>query len=95
MRFEWDERKNKMNKIKHGISFQEAKNVFDDQNAVVIYDEPHSVNEDRFFIIGMDIQYREMVVCHCYRAADIIRIISARKATKNELALCWRNGYEK
>ena len=89
MKIEWDEQKNKLNKIKHGISFQEAETVFDDKNAIVIYDEQHSINEERFIIIGMNLFYRELTVSHCYRGdnEDIIRIISARKATYNEIML--------
>jgi len=78
-----------MNRIKHGVSFQEAETVFDDENAVIIYDEQHSTNEDRFIIIGEDEQFRELTVCHCYRGEneDIVRIISARKATKIETSI--------
>jgi len=86
MKFEWDETKNRINIIKHGVSFKEAETVFDDENALVLFDENHSLNEDRFIIIGMDVFYRELTVCHCYREdGDVIRIISARKATKNEI----------
>ena len=86
MIFEWDEDKNELNKIRHGVSFQEAETVFDDKNAVFLYDSQHSVDEERFIIIGQDSLFRELTVCHCYRGADenIVRIISARKATKNE-----------
>jgi uncharacterized DUF497 family protein len=66
--------------------------VFDDENAVVIYDELHSADEERFIIIGIDMQYRELTVCHCYRGNDdVIRIISARKATISEIEL-YRRG---
>ena len=84
--FEWDENKNEANRIRHGVSFQEAETVFDDKNAVFLYDSQHSVNEERFIIIGLDALFRELTVCHCYRGKDedIVRIISARKATKNE-----------
>ena len=92
MRFDWDEDKNSINKIKHGISFQDAETVFDDENAVIIYDEYHSVTEERFIIIGLDLLYRELTVCHCYRENEnVIRIISARKATGNEIKLYRRN----
>ena len=86
LKFEWDENKNEMNKIKHGVSFQEAESVFDDKNAVYFHDQQHSINEDRFIVIGIDAIFRELTVCHCYRGQDeeIIRIISARRATKNE-----------
>jgi len=89
LKFDWDEKKNRANKIKHGISFQEATTVFYDEYAVVIYDESHSTDEERFVIIGVDMLFRELTVCHCYRGHDndIIRIISARKATKTEISL--------
>ena len=86
MKFEWDDNKNEDNKIKHGVSFQEAETVFDDKNAVFLYDKQHSFGEERFIIIGLDALFRELTVCHCYRGEDndIVRIISARRATKNE-----------
>lgn len=87
MKFEWDENKNRANKIKHNISFEEAETVFDDKNAVYLYDESHSTEEERFHIIGEDSNFRELAVCHCYRGEkdEIIRIISARKATRMEI----------
>ncbi|MDR0937422.1 MAG: BrnT family toxin [Oscillospiraceae bacterium] len=86
MKFEWDEAKNKTNIIKHGIPFETAQYVFYDENAIVVYDEEHSDDEERFAIIGADNIYRILMVCHCYRENDsIIRIISARKATNNEI----------
>ena len=86
LRFEWDENKNEANKIKHGVSFQEAESVFDDKNAVYFDDKQHSIEEERFIVVGLDTIFRELTVCHCYRGEndEIIRIISARKATKNE-----------
>jgi len=83
--FEWDTRKNETNIRKHKISFEEAKTVFYDENARIIADPEHSQDEDRFIILGFSAALRLLVVCHCYRKEDeIIRIISARKATKNE-----------
>ncbi len=83
--FEWNKTKAQSNLIKHGISFEEAKSVFLDENARVIADPSHSDSEDRFVILGMSDRPRILVVCHCYRKnAEIIRIISARKATRNE-----------
>ena len=83
--FEWDEHKNEINKIKHKVSFEEAKTVFYDDQALVIDDPEHSQEEDRFIILGMSSRANLLIVCHCYRASDtVIRIISARKATKNE-----------
>jgi len=89
LKFEWDERKNQMNIKKHNISFEEAATVFQDINAVYVYDELHSTDEDRFNVIGMvDNIDQEITVCHCYRDDDeVIRIISARKATKEEIEL--------
>lgn len=85
IRFEWDENKNKINIKKHKVSFEEAKTVFYDENALVISDPDHSETEDRFIILGLSESPRLLVVCHCYREPDeTIRIISARKATKNE-----------
>lgn len=85
LRFEWDENKNIINKSKHNISFEEAQTVFYDEMALVIDDPDHSEQEDRFIILGLSNQAKLLVVCHCYRASDtIIRIISARKATKTE-----------
>ncbi len=83
--FEWDTTKNRINTSKHGVSFEEAKTVFYDENALVINDPDHSINEDRFIILGYSRSARLLVVCHCYKESDtIIRIISARKATKTE-----------
>ena len=95
MRFEWDENKNEANKIKHGVSFQEAETVFDDKNAIFLYDNQHSVGEERFIIIGLDAFFRKLTVCHCYREEhdDIVRIISARKATKNESGIYYGGAY--
>ena len=83
--FEWDENKNQINQKKHGISFEEAKTVFYDDEALVIDDPEHSEEEDRFIILGFSSKANLLVVCHCYRKSDTkIRIISARKATKTE-----------
>lgn len=83
--FEWDATKASLNKKKHKISFDEAKTVFFDENAIVIHDPEHSENEERFVILGLSAVPRLLVVCHCYRQSDnVIRIISARKATKKE-----------
>ncbi len=83
--FEWDENKNIINKKKHHITFEEAKTVFYDEEALVIDDPEHSQEEERFIIVGMSKSANLLVVCHCYRASEtVIRIISARKATKTE-----------
>jgi uncharacterized DUF497 family protein len=85
LRFEWDERKNAGNKRKHGVSFEEAQTVFYDDRAVLI-DDPDE-DEARFLLLGLSAILRTLVVCHCYRARDeVIRIISARKALKEERA---------
>ena len=85
MQFEWDEHKNRINIEKHGISFSEASTVFYDENAVLFDDPDHSEQEDRFLIIGFSQKARICIVSHCYRGDDdVIRIISARKATKRE-----------
>lgn len=83
--FVWDESKNKINKKKHSISFEEAKTVFFDEHARLIYDDHHSEQEERFILLGISHQLRLLVVCHCYRESErIIRIISARKASRTE-----------
>lgn len=85
IKFEWDENKNITNISKHGVSFDEAKTVFYDPMALVIPDPEHSVDEDRFIILGMSDAAKLLVVCHCYRCGDdVIRIISARKANRSE-----------
>ena len=83
--FEWDNNKDEINMKKHKISFEEAKTVFYDEEALVIDDPEHSQEEERFIILGLSKKANLLVVCHCYRASDtVIRIISARKATKSE-----------
>jgi len=85
LRFEWDGRKNRQNQKKHGVSFEEAQTVFFDENAVEFYDEEHSEWEDRFLLLGMSIRFRILLICLCFREEEsVIRIISARKATRNE-----------
>jgi uncharacterized protein len=86
-RIEWDEAKNRLNKRNHGVSFEEASTVFADEHALLLADPDHSTEEDRFILMGFSASLRVLVVCHCYRRGEaIIRIISARKATKKELA---------
>ena len=83
--FEWDDNKNVINSKKHGIDFQEAQSVFFDENGLLISDPDHSEFEERFILIGMSNKAELIIVSHCYRNnEEIIRIISARKATKNE-----------
>ena len=85
LRFEWDERKATANDRKHGVSFEEARSVFFDERARLIDDPDHSEDEERFILLGLSSTLRLLLVCHCYRSEDnVIRIISARKATARE-----------
>jgi len=87
LRFDWDEQKSLSNNAKYQVSFEEARSVFFDNNARVIIDPDHSDNEDRFIILVISNKLRLLVVCHCYRENDeVLRIISARRATKNEVS---------
>ena len=87
LHFEWSEAKARANIAKHGVSFDEAKTVFYDERARLISDPDHSKNEERFILLGCSSGLKLLIVCHCYRANDgVIRIISARKATKHEAA---------
>ncbi len=83
MKFEWDNQKALSNIKKHGISFEEASTAFGDFLSLVIEDPMHSKNENRFILIGRSIEANTLVVVHIEKS-DVIRIISARKATKNE-----------
>jgi len=83
--FDWDVAKEEINKKKHGVSFDEAMTAFIDEYSQIYDDEEHSDDEDRFILIGHSEKERLLMVCHCYRDSDIItRIISARKATRQE-----------
>lgn len=85
IKFEWDENKNRINYEKHGITFEEARTVFFDDEALVIDDPEHSDEEDRFIILGWSFRANLLVVCHCCRrSGTVIRLISARKATRKE-----------
>jgi uncharacterized DUF497 family protein len=85
LRFDWDEAKNKSNRTKHGIWFEEALGVFDDPNGRMFADPKHSDEEERFILLGTSSAGRTLVVVHCYRDGEsLVRIISARKATKKE-----------
>ena len=85
LRFEWDPKKAAANLRKHGVSFEDAQTVFADENAKLIDDPDHSVEEDRFVLLGLSSSLRLLVVCHCYRLeGNVIRIISARKAEGHE-----------
>lgn len=84
-KFEWDEDKNSINKTKHRVSFEEARTVFYDDCALIKDDPKHSEEEERFIVIGISNKANLLVVCHCMRQSDeVIRIISARKASKTE-----------
>ena len=85
LRYEWDARKSRSNKAKHGVSFEEARTAFLDESARVIADPLHFNEEERFVLIGLSVRLRVLVVCHCYRqSAQVIRIISARRADPSE-----------
>ena len=83
--FEWNVDKNLSNIEKHGISFKEAATVFSDDNSKLFEDRSGSGEEERFLVIGFSKNLHLLTVCHCYRSDDsVIRIISARRATKPE-----------
>ncbi len=93
--FDWDKAMNLSNRKKHGISFEEAQTVFVDENALLMHDPDHSGAEDRFVLLGLSAKLRELVVCHCYRKTkEVIRIISARKATRKEQNQYWERSYK-
>ena len=83
--FVWDPKKNRSNQKAHGVSFEEAETVFYDENARLIADPEHSQEEDRFILLGLSSRLRMLLVVHCYRRDDeVVRIISARKASRGE-----------
>ena len=85
LRFEWDPKKAAANERKHGVTFDEDTTVFSDDHGVLLDDPDHADDEDRFLLLGLSANLRTVVVCHAYQAAeDVIRLISARKATKRE-----------
>ncbi|MFO7730828.1 MAG: BrnT family toxin [Spirochaetia bacterium] len=86
IQFEWDKIKSETNAQKHNVSFEEAKTVFYDPDAMLIHDPDHSDDEDRFVIMSISQYLKLLVVCHCYRSnEEVIRIISARKANRDEI----------
>lgn len=92
MRFDWDPDKARANLKKHAVSFEEARTVFFDDFAIQFFDEPHSIDEERFVLLGLSSNAKLLIVCHCERAdGEVIRIISARKATRGEAAF-YRGG---
>ena len=88
--FVWDKRKENANIKKHGITFEEARTTFYDENAVQFFDPDHSGEEDRFILLGVSHRLNILVVCHCFKEDEItVRIISARKADKDEANVYW------
>jgi len=86
LKFTWNEQKALSNQQKHGISFEEAKTVFYDAEGLLIHDPDHT-DEERFIMLGVSATVRLLIVCHCYRESEqVIRIISARKASRSEIA---------
>lgn len=86
LEFEWSPVKAASNVKKHGVSFEEARTAFEDEEALLIPDPEHSVGEERFVLLGVSAASRLVVVIHCERGPDVIRIISARKADRTERA---------
>lgn len=84
MKFEWDESKNRDNRHKHGVAFEDAQTAFLDEFGRLIPDPDHSVGEERFILLGMSIRHGLLVVCHSEPESDLIRIISARRAVSHE-----------
>jgi uncharacterized DUF497 family protein len=85
LRFTWDTEKAKENERKHGVTFDEARAVFNDEGALLIDDPDHSDDEERFVIVGFSSRARLVTVCHCYRVnGDVIRLISACRSTRSE-----------
>jgi len=85
IKFEWNTVKAVTNVKKHGVSFEEAKSVFFDDFALQFFDQENSDTEDRFLMLGISNETNILLICHCERDdGNTIRLISARKATKNE-----------
>ncbi len=88
--FDWDRRKETANVKKHGVSFEEARTAFYDESAIQFYDPDHSDQEDRFILLGLSLKPQVLVVCHCFRESEtVVRIISVRKADKDEEQAYW------
>ena len=87
--FEWDPVKARSNRAKHSVDFEEAATVFRDPEMLTLYDDEHSVDEDRWITLGISARGRLLIVCHTYREettdSAVIRIFSSRKATKHEI----------
>ena len=87
MQFDWDQAKANANSKKHDVTFEEARTVFFDEFAVQFFDEYHSSEEERFLLLGLSSDAKLLLDCHCEREpGNVIRMISARKATKREAA---------
>ncbi len=84
MKFIWNNKKAKSNLTKHGVSFEDAKSVFLDDYARLKHDPDHSIDEDRYLLLGMSSLLKVLVVVHTEIENDTIRLISARKATRRE-----------
>jgi uncharacterized DUF497 family protein len=96
LHFEWDEKKAASNKKKHGVSFDEARTVFYDESAIQFFDPDHSFEEDRFILLGLSFEPQVLIVCHCFRESEtVVRIISARKADKDEELEYWKQRNER
>ncbi|MEE8058301.1 MAG: BrnT family toxin [Pseudomonadales bacterium] len=90
LEFEWNKKKDTTNTKKHGVSFEEARTAFYDEYAIQFLDPEHSEEEDRFLLLGSSFNLKTLVVCHCFREEEtVIRIISARKADKDEEQFYW------
>ena len=90
LKFEWDKRKETTNVQKHGVSFEDVRTAFFDEGAIPFYHPDHSDQEDRFILLGLSLKPQVLVVCHCFRESEtVVRIISARKADKDEARAYW------
>ncbi len=96
MRFEWDEEKSQANQKKHSVTFEEAQSVFFDENALLFDDPDHSEEEQRYLLLGFSVRIRVLLVVHCVREKeDVIRLISARRATRKECKVLSTKGEPK
>ena len=84
IRFEWDPRKARSNEEKHEVLFEEAQTVFFDEQGLLLEDARPADEEERFILLGLSASLRLLVVVHALRHRDVIRIVSARKATREE-----------
>ena len=90
LKFEWDNNKDRVNTSKHGVTFDEAQTAFYDEYAIQFFDPENSESEDRFLLLGTSFKLKMLVVCHCFRDEEtVVRIISARKADKDETKVYW------